>query len=106
MTLTGHRPTVPQLKLCGTGETPTVPVGRHETDRTVNTLATRYEYRITYRRADWSEVTADQSRVFQTRHAAGRFVDKLQGYDRPDLAPIIRTRLSRRRVEPWMEGWS
>lgn len=68
--------------------------------------AARYEYRIAWRRADWSERTADKSRTFQSRQAALAFVARLQGRDRPDLAPIVRSQLSRRRVEPWMEGWA
>src|SRR5262245_56471174 len=60
--------------------------------------AGRTEYRVTYRRANWGEHTTDQSRLFQTRYAAMRFVDRLvDRTGRPDLAVITTVRIDLRR---------
>jgi len=65
--------------------------------------AGRTEYRVTYRRADWGDLTTDQTRIFQTRHAAEAYLTKLAGRDRPDLSPLTRVRLHVRSVGEWVE---
>lgn len=47
------------------------------------------EYRVRWRREDWSPTTKTKSRTFSRRHDAARFVEKLYGDDRPELGPVL-----------------
>jgi hypothetical protein len=58
----------------------------------------RYEWRITYRRRFWRDT---QHRRYEDEWWARRFLGKLLGRDRPDLEPLVRLRLERRRVGEW-----
>ena len=63
--------------------------------------AGRLEWCVRWRRTTWQ---SRQSRVFQHRAAALRLVRKLQGHDRPDLAPLVEIVVESRPVGPWTVG--
>jgi hypothetical protein len=58
----------------------------------------QYRYRITYRRAGW---TQPQSRFYTRRSDAEKYIRLLHGNQRPDLYPIVKLELHRQEVGPW-----
>ena len=56
---------------------------------------------MSYRRRAWGPYTTDQTRIFQTAHAAEAYIAKLEGDGRPDLSPITRIQVHRREVGAW-----
>jgi hypothetical protein len=61
-----------------------------------------YEYLVEWCRENWAKHHHGVNRrVFGTEQAARRFLAKLTGPDRPDLAPLSVLRLARRRVGAW-----
>lgn len=66
------------------------------------TTTTTYEFRVTWRRASWSATTCSKSRIFAREHDARRFLAKLHGDGRPDLAAPVIT-VARRPVGRWSE---
>ena len=58
----------------------------------------RLEWCVRWRRTNWQY---RQSRVFQHRAAALRLARKLQGHDRPDLAPLNEITVESRPVGQW-----
>lgn len=65
-------------------------------------MADKYEYKITYRRADWRSTTASKTRVFSTLDGLNKFIEeKLNGRGRPELARVSEWKVQRRTVGAW-----
>jgi hypothetical protein len=61
-----------------------------------------YEYKVEWCRENWAKHHhGTNRRTFGTEQAARRFLAKLTGPDRPELAPLSVLRLARRRVGAW-----
>ena len=60
----------------------------------------RYEWRVVYRRRRWHKT---QSRRYDDEYWARRFLAKLLGGGRPDLAPFVKLRFERRVVGEWQD---
>ncbi len=57
-----------------------------------------YQFRVTWRRSDFSPKTGDRVKTFSSEGRALAFLAKLKG---PGRAPLTVARLDRRRVGPW-----
>lgn len=60
-----------------------------------------YEYRVIWRRRDWSRGTQTKSRTFARQGDADRHYGKLSAGNRPDLSPLSVLRYERRPVGAW-----
>jgi len=59
-----------------------------------------WQYRVTWRRRDWSPTGWDKGRTFGTWPATVDFIDKLQN-EWPGASPVTDMRVDRRVVELW-----
>ncbi|MGI5182242.1 hypothetical protein ACQEVZ_38710 [Dactylosporangium sp. CA-152071] len=62
------------------------------------------EYRVQWRRVDWSPSSATKTRTFARERDARAFADRLGDHRRAGLSPAVVT-VSHRPVGAWTRGW-
>jgi len=60
-----------------------------------------FEYRVSWRREEWSASTWTKHRTFGRWRDAARFLRRLLGDGRPDLSGVCELAVHRRRVGAW-----
>ncbi len=60
-----------------------------------------FEYRVSWRREEWSPSTQTKTRTFGTWPGAARFLARLLSDGRPDLSTVCALRVDRRHVDAW-----